>query len=360
VVSELARLPATLVEVQRPPAAIVILTYGLLLLAAWLVIWRRGATPDAQAPAARARARIRRRRPRARAVGALLAAAATAGLWSGWLALSAAKNEQDYAIHVLSVGSGNAVLVAAPGGHAMVCDAGTMFNFDAGETVVGVLHALGIRRLDAISLSHANFDHYSGAATILGSFADTRLIVSPYFEAAAADSPAVGRFLQSLPGPAAMRTRRRAGERFTLGGAAVEVLWPPAGLDATTWQVNDRSLVLRIRAGGRRVLLPGDIERAAIRALLARHDAGEIDLSADVLLAPHHGSVLSGDTTALLAAVAPSVIVVSTGAERPKLAAAAREALGDRARVLSTHASGMVTVRITGDGRVRVETPLAR
>ena len=50
--------------------------------------------------------------------------------------------------------------------------------------------------------------------------------------------------------------------------------------------VNDSSMVIAIEGAGRRILLTGDIEAAAIAGLLSRHPP----LRADVLELPHHGA----------------------------------------------------------------------
>jgi beta-lactamase superfamily II metal-dependent hydrolase len=137
------------------------------------------------------------------------------------------------------------------------------------------------------------------------------------------------------------------------------VLWPPAGLDPQTWRPNDRALVLRLRAGGYRVLIPGDIERDALRALLAAHAAGTLSLAADVLVAPHHGSVAGPATAAFLAAVDPELIVVSAAEPRPALRALVARTLGPDRPVLVTGEVGAVTLRLAGPGALYVETPFA-
>ncbi len=71
---------------------------------------------------------------------------------------------------------------------------------------------------------------------------------------------------------------------------------------------NDRSLVLRASAGGRRVLLTGDLEEAGERRLLA---SGE-DLRAEVLKVAHHGS-RSSTSRRWLAAVQPRLALISAG-----------------------------------------------
>jgi competence protein ComEC len=166
--------------------------------------------------------------------------------------------------------------------------------------------------------------------------------------------------MRSLPEPVPPMSAVCAGDRFAFGEVLIEVLWPPGDLDTALWAANDRSLVLRIDAYGRRVLLPGDIERDALQAVVGAHRAGAIDLSADVLVAPHHGSVVPRDTAEFLETVSPSVVVNSSGRERPKLAALTREVLGEAARLLSTHDVGAVAVHLTRDGHARVETPFAQ
>ena len=107
------------------------------------------------------------------------------------------------------------------------------------------------------------------------------------------------------------------------------------------------------------MLLPGDIERNAIRGLLQAERAGHARLATDVLVAPHHGSVVHRDTAAFLTAVNPEAVVVSSATPRPKFAALVRETLGPRCRLLITRDVGAVTLRITPAGEIIIQTPFA-
>lgn len=100
------------------------------------------------------------------------------------------------------------------------------------------------------------------------------------------------------------------GQRWRWRGLHFEVLWPPASVASAG---NNDSCVLRIDDGRFRVLLTGDIEAPAERALL-RLDRPA--LRAEVLQVPHHGSKTSS-TAPFLRAVRPQVALASAGRYSP-------------------------------------------
>jgi competence protein ComEC len=96
----------------------------------------------------------------------------------------------------------------------------------------------------------------------------------------------------------------RAGLSWDWDGVRFRVLHPQEGF---TGGLNDGSCVLLIDGPGGRVLLTGDIEARAERALLAAQGR----LPVDVVVAPHHGSRTSSGA-ALVAATRPAWVVFST------------------------------------------------
>ena len=199
-------------------------------------------------------------------------------------------------ITVLDVGQGLAV-VAQTRTHALVYDAGPAYGpgADAGSRiVVPYLRARGIRRLDAMLLTHDDADHTGGALSVLQALP-------------------VRDLLTSLPDgdPLLFHAEReahcRAGQSWLWDGVRFDVLHPPQASDAAG-KDNDRSCVLRIAAGERAVLLPADLEARGEAALLSSSPA----LSADVLIAPHQGSRTSS-TPDFVAAVAPRAVVFPAG-----------------------------------------------
>lgn len=100
-----------------------------------------------------------------------------------------------------------------------------------------------------------------------------------------------------------------------------------SGLDPSH-TINGHSVVLRMGFGRWRMLFAGDLNTQAEQSLTADHDAGRIDLRAEVFKVPHHGSAeFSGP---FLAGVSPVVSVVSSGDE-----SARKEYMHPRATLMS-------------------------
>jgi competence protein ComEC len=197
------------------------------------------------------------------------------------------------------VGQGNAVIVRTAS-HTLVYDAGPRYgpSSDAGHRVLlPLLRALG-EQVDVLMLSHRDADHTGGAAAVLA-FAP---------QAAAQGSIEAGHELHSVRPVAPCE----AGQRWQWDGVAFEVLHPAPGALAGGGKPNTLSCVLRIAAarsaGGASALLAGDIEQPQEQALVL----SGANLSADVLLVPHHGSKTSS-SAAFLDAVQPAVALAQVG-----------------------------------------------
>ena len=192
-------------------------------------------------------------------------------------------------VWLLDVGQGLSVLVRTRE-HALLYDAGARFgDFDLGErVVVPSLRQLGVARLDTLLLSHADNDHSGGALAVLRG-----LPVAAVLSGEVPELPA-----QLRAEPCVHESAWEwDGVRFRLWR------WPQA--DSS----NAASCVLMVEAGGERVLLTGDIDVRAERALLQ----SGWDPRADWLLAPHHGSRFSSGS-AFIQAVAPGAVLFARGA----------------------------------------------
>ena len=236
---------------------------------------------------------------------------------------------------VLDVGQGLAVVIQS-GDEVTIYDTGMAWrggSSAAEQVVLPFLAARGIERISRLVVSHADLDH-SGGVQALRRAVDIEYII-------------VG---ERLPGVRGWSCR--AGQGWWSGAIHFELLHPsgpvqPAG--------NDASCVLRVAAGPHALLLTGDVEAGAERALLQSN----ANLGSDVVIVPHHGS-LTSSSVPFVDAVSPRVAVVSAayanrwGFPRPPVVRR-WQAVG--AELLGTARDGAVFSRIcASEGLVAIQT----
>lgn len=195
------------------------------------------------------------------------------------------------------VGQGDALVLSAGGGAAVVFDAG-----DDPERVDGCLERLGVREVPLLVLSHDHSDHVDGASGVLRHRRVPVALAPAGFE-----GTAVGRLLAE-EGVEVLTAER--GQTFEVDAWTLRVLWPRPGYVGT---VNDTSVVIRADGTHLSALLTGDIEVPAQGELVRGPDAAL--LAVTVLNTPHHGS--GTQDPAFLTATRARVSVTSVGADNP-------------------------------------------
>ncbi|MHC5022774.1 MAG: ComEC/Rec2 family competence protein [Planctomycetota bacterium] len=211
-------------------------------------------------------------------------------------------------IDLLAVGDGTCLVVRS-GGRTVLFDAGSSTDLDAGRrTIVPALHRLGVRSVEAIAVSHANLDHYAAVLEVVDAMDVGTVFLTPQFMLDARAHPfgPAAHLLDGLTKRRVAVTEAASGTVRTFGVATWTWLHPQP--DASYRRSNDTSMVIRVEAAGRRLLLCGDVQAAAIDDLLARQP----DLLADIVELPHHGSY-NGAAARLIAQVDPLVVLQSTG-----------------------------------------------
>ncbi|WP_449104959.1 DNA internalization-related competence protein ComEC/Rec2 [Pseudomonas mohnii] len=188
----------------------------------------------------------------------------------------------------LDVGQGLAILVRTRH-HTLLYDAGPRFgDNDLGERVVlPALRKLGVDGIDLMLISHAHADHAGGARAVAQG-----LPVKHVLGGEPAELPSEWQAAGC-----------ESGRRWTWDGVNFE-LWQWAHARES----NPKSCVLQIEASGERMLLTGDIDMAAERALLE----SPLAIPTDWLQSPHHGS-RSSSSMALLDRLLPSAVLISRG-----------------------------------------------
>ncbi|MCP4119500.1 MAG: DNA internalization-related competence protein ComEC/Rec2 [Desulfobacteraceae bacterium] len=219
---------------------------------------------------------------------------------------------RELSVFVLDVGQGNAALIELPRGKRVLVDAGGFSGgstFDPGEHLVApFLRQRKILTLDAVILTHPEFDHMNGFIYIMDNFRVGRFIknsdrgMSASYRELMAVVEKRGVRIDTVPGL----------ERLDYGGVSLEFLYPLASGQqgrATSGDLNNNSVVVKLIHGKTEILFPGDLMEQGERSLvLSRGDR----LASTILIAPHHGSS-SSSTDFFLDQVAPESVIISCG-----------------------------------------------
>lgn len=298
----------------------------------------------------------------------LMAVVSIMTVWTMWPGLGATRGIDrglalDWVLRVdtIAVGNGSCFLVRA-GDFTMLFDAGSHDYLDVGErSIVPALRRLGVDQIDMMMLSHADLDHFSGSLAVAEALPVRRVAMSPQMLARGKTRP---------DGPTAFLIEEMAelgvpvevisqgwGHEVMVQGddgrqhtVMLELIWPDANWQAK-WD-NDMSLVLSIRAAGRRVLLNGDVQQAAMEAMFEE----AMDLKADVIDLPHHGAFVAASRS-WFERVRPTVALQSSGPERLFVDTWA-EVFQDHQDIqrLITARHGLISVVVAGNGEITWRT----
>ena len=210
------------------------------------------------------------------------------------------------------VGQGDAALIHLPRGRILLIDGGEKRRFfDNGERVIApYLRKKGIRKIDALVLSHPHNDHVGGLIYILNHFKVKEVITAgtPF------ESRLYKEFLETIKKkkiPARIVTAPDSITEFP--GVKLYLLSPEkerkTEIKDRSHDINNNSLVIRILFGKTRILFTGDAEKEAENDILL---SGKPLFSNGIKIG-HHGSTTSS-TLPFLKKVMPEQAVISVGA----------------------------------------------
>lgn len=270
---------------------------------------------------------------------------------------------------VLDVGHGSCVVLKS---EAEL----TLIDTGPGSTLLEHLRAIGRTTVDRVLLSHADQDHVGALVNLLSNdlftvheiwlnsdaFKGSDLWTSLNYELDVQDRTAKTNVEFGI----------REGASFTTGPFKVEILAPRLRLvglgagghdrDGHRLESNSLSIVCRVSANGQPlVVVPGDIDEVGLRHLLDQDP--KPDLTAPVLVFPHHGGHVSRASNAANNAefatkftglVKPTTVVFSigrgrNGTPRAEIVSAIRSVVPN-VRILCTELSRLCAVQTPRPG----------
>ncbi len=256
----------------------------------------------------------------------------------------------DLTINCLDVGHGQAILAQLPGTDNILFDAGSISRSDIGRRIVGpFLKYSGISKIDSVVISHADIDHINAVPEVV-EIASVESVYANSVFLEKINSTATTAFLSRLLEEKNLKIQLLDTAIETAHPAEIKILWPDEQATKNkTLSDNDNSTVVLITFAGRKVLLCADIENYAQARLTKSHP----NLTADIVIAPHHGSAKTM-YPGFLEQLNPAILICSCGKnwyENNRLIAPIAGA-----EMFYTHVDGAVTIRIDKAGHITTST----
>ena len=239
-------------------------------------------------------------------------------------------NDADLKISMLNIGSGDSILIRTKEQTILIDTA----NVTEHDRFVRELEKLSVTRIDKLILTHPHGDHIGGAKMLINP-SEKELAEYPYLEkisvAEVYDNGVVSRkplyrsYMKAVEEKKIPHRGLKAGDTLDFGNnVQFKVLFPTAEFVATinsgenikkdkedkTYKTNNWSIVGKLSYKEFSMMFTGDCEKESEEKILLNNPVE--DLKCDVLKAGHHG-ISTSSTKEFVAAISPSVVLISAG-----------------------------------------------
>ena len=259
-------------------------------------------------------------------------------------------HENSTMVTFIDIGQGSSTLLELPGNKNILVDGGgsSSQRFDPGEQIITpFLWHKGIRKLEAVIISHVHQDHYNGLESVIRNFKPDKVWIN--------GSPETSLSYEKI-----LKAASDAGAEIIVPDEET-VLIESGRAKLTSMsnlhlrkelelKENNRSLLIRLEVAGKICILPGDLMAADGNELQKK----KISLESDVLLAPHHGSRYSAGYD-LIRLGKPEWLVVSASpfyADKFPDPSFVKWCAGKGIELINTAELGSVSFSIDDDGQM--------
>ncbi|GAA0457375.1 DNA internalization-related competence protein ComEC/Rec2 [Alkalibacillus silvisoli] len=215
--------------------------------------------------------------------------------------------DQTFKMTVLDVGQAESLVVELPKREAVfVIDVGEQLSYPFGEedhrnyhnVIKPYLWSNGISQVDALFISHFDYDHVASAQLLVNDFRPSYIFSHPYIEDQTyLDESSMEKFIPLYEGVS-----------FNLSGAQFYVLAPEGTEQESSNSENELSNVFILEVEGYQALFTGDMYESAEHKLIEKFDLSGVEF----LKVAHHGSETSTHEQ-FLKAIDPNTAVISVG-----------------------------------------------
>ena len=212
-------------------------------------------------------------------------------------------------IHIIDVGQGDSALIKSDNCNILIDGGGSEnSDYDVGEQIL-IPYLLDNTNgvIDLMIISHFHEDHAEGCISVLEELKVKKVIIG------------VQPKMTDLYDEVLKITREKnipliivsKGDKITIDDIEFEVLYPERDLKIKE-DMNNNSLVIKVKYKETSILLTGDIEKEAENLLVNE------TLDVDILKVAHHGSKTS-TTEELLEVITPEIALISLGKDNTRI-----------------------------------------